>query len=172
MYVPQPGDVITVTTRHRDHYYKRTSDWRETTYENVRVKQPFSWMQAHEFCIPVPLEEQHSSIEQQEIHDRKYGSVVEFDQQTMRYKGGYKPGENGRVAGFDTRVISMKSVVAINGKPVEEFEESLEEVEIKASKGGSYKVIVENGIGKTCECKGFQFRGRCRHLQEAEESVK
>ena len=167
MYVPQQGDVITVTTRQRDHYFKRTSDWKETTYENVRVSQPFPWLQAHEFCIPVPLEEQHSSIETQEKHDR----APEFDSRTMRYVSKYVPAQNGRVGVFDTRVISMKSVVAINGKPVEKFEESLHKVAIKASKGGSYTVTVENGIGKHCECKGFMFNKRCRHLQEAEESV-
>ena len=167
MYVPQPGDVITVTTRHRDHYYKRTSDWKETTYENVRVVQPLPWLQAHEFCIPADgPESKFARIDEVERFDR----APEFDQRAMRYEEKYTPSGSGTK--FTTRVISMKSVVTINGKPIDKFEESIKEVNIKASNGGSYKVVVENGIGKTCECKGFQFRNRCRHLQEAEESVK
>ena len=162
---PQPGDVITVVVRHRSHYYLRESDYEETTYENVRVKQPFRWLQAHEFCIPAdgPASE-FSRIDEVERIDR----APEFDQQAMRYVRKYTPSNTG--SKFDTRVISMKSVVSINGVPVEEYQESIKEVFIPSSKGGKgYTVRVENGIGKHCTCKGFQFRNKCRHLKEAEE---
>jgi hypothetical protein len=162
--VPQPGDVITVTTRYRTHYYKRTSDFEETTYENVRVLRPLPWLQAHEFCIPADgPETEFARIDEVERFDR----APEFDQQAMRYESNYTPSNSGTK--FNTRVINMKNVVAINGKPVEQYQESIQKVEIASSRGGSYTVLVENGIGKTCECKGFQFRGRCRHLQEAEQ---
>lgn len=152
---PQPGDVITLTTRYRDH---------KTTYENVRVVKPLPWLQAHEFCIPADgLESQFARIDDVERLDR----APEFDQLVMHYTSKYTPSNTGKK--FDTRVISMKNVVAINGQPIEQYQESIKEVKIPASKGGSYKVLVINGIGKTCECKGFQFRNKCRHLQEAEK---
>ena len=152
---PQPGDVITVTTCYGGN---------ETTYKDVRVFRPLPWLQAHEFCIPADgPESQFARIDRVERIDR----APEFNQQAMRYESNYTPSNTGEK--FTTRVISMKYVVAINGRPVEEYKEAIKEVRVPASNGGSYKVLVENGIGKTCECKGFQFRGRCRHLQEAEE---
>ncbi len=161
---PQPGDVVTITTQLRDRYYKRTSDFNETTYNNVSVLKPFSWLQIHEFCIPANgPESQFAKIENVERHDR----APEFDPMTMRYEQKYIPSTN--LSKFDIRVISMKNVVAINGKPVKKYEESIKTFEISSSRGGSYTVRVENGIGTSCECKGFQFRGWCRHLQEAEK---
>lgn len=164
MNTPQVGDVITITTQSSNHYYKRTSDFSETTYENVLVLKPFSWLQIHEFCISADgPESQFAKIEVVERHDR----APEFDPMTMRYEEKYIPSTN--LPKFDTRVISMKNVIAINGKPVKKYEESIKKVVISSSRGGSYTVRVENGIGTSCECKGFQFRGRCRHLIEAEK---
>lgn len=166
MNTPQPGDVVTITTRTQDNYYKRTSDFKETTYENVRVQKPFPWLQVHEFCIPSDGPESHfAKIDTVERHDR----APEFDPMTMRYEGSYTPSTD--LPKFDTRVISMKNVIAVNGKPVKQYQESIQEVEISSTRGGSYTVRVDNGVGTSCECKGFQFRGRCRHLQEAEELV-
>ena len=163
---PQPGDVITVTTRYPDHYYKRTSDFKETTYENVEVIKSLPWLQAHEFCVAADgPESQFAKIDTVERHDR----APEFDCQAMRYEGKYIPSDN--LPKFDTRVISMKNVVAINGKPVEQYKESIQQFLIPASRGGNYSVRVENGVGKSCDCKGFQFRGHCRHLNEAEKLV-
>jgi len=163
---PQPGDVVSITTQTRDHYYKSTSEFKETTYDNVLVLKSFFWLQAHEFCIPADgPETKFSHIDVVERHDR----APEFDQLGLRHEEKYTPSTN--LPKFDTRVISMKNVIAINGQPVEKYEESIKKVEISSTRGGSYTVRVENGIGTSCECKGFQFRGRCRHLQEAEELV-
>lgn len=162
---PQPGDVITVTTRYRSNYYLNETGYDETTYENVEVLRPLPWLQAHEFCIAADdgPETRFAKIEAVERHDR----APEFNCQTMRYEGKYIPSDN--LPKFDTRVINMKNVVAINGKPVEEYKESIQQFLIPSSRGGNYSVRVENGVGKSCDCKGFQFRSRCRHLQEAEE---
>lgn len=45
---------------------------------------------------------------------------------------------------------------------IEEDKESMV-IEVKGSKGEIYYVDAE---AKTCTCKGFQFRGACRHLAE------
>lgn len=157
MNTPQPGDVVTITTQFRDQ---------ETTYENVRVLKSFPWLQVHEFCIPADgPESQSAKIDTVERHDR----APEFDPMTMRYEEKYTPSTN--LPKFDTRVISMKNVIAVNGKTIKQYQESIQKVEISSTRGGSYTVLIDNGIGTSCECKGFQFRGRCRHLQEAEALV-
>ena len=39
-------------------------------------------------------------------------------------------------------------------------------VSIAGSKGASYEVNLEEG---SCTCAGYQFRGRCKHLAQAQE---
>jgi len=42
-------------------------------------------------------------------------------------------------------------------------------VQVESSSGsGSYTVTIKEGKAVDCECPGFQYRGRCRHLKEAE----
>ena len=163
---PQPGDVVTITTRHVSNYYKNETGYDETTYENVRVLQPLPWLQAHEFCIPADGQEtKFGKVEVVERMDR----APEFEPLAMRYVESYVP--SNTAPKFTTRVINMKNVVAINGEAVEQYQESIKQVMINSTRGGGYIVRVENGIGASCECKGFQFRGKCRHLQEAEKEL-
>ncbi len=165
MSAPQYGDIITVTTRYRDHYHLRTSDYKEITRENVRVLRPFSELSIHEFCIasdgPESLDSNIETVE-------KYDRAPKFDPRAMRYESSYTPSDRPT---FTTRVLHMKNVVAINGVAVENYDDSVKEVEIPASKNGTYAVRLEGGIGVSCECKGFQFRQKCRHLKEAEEML-
>lgn len=49
---PNPGDVVTVTTRYPNDYYYATSPWRDTTYENVPVMEPPRKLKPNEFAIP------------------------------------------------------------------------------------------------------------------------
>lgn len=160
---PQPGDVITVTTRHRDNYYLRTSDYKETTYENVTVARPFSWLSSFEFCFAADGPESlFADIEMVEKRDR----APNFDPMAMRYERAYTPSNDAPK--FDTRVLHMRNVVSINGVDVSNEDFSSKTVDVSASKGGTYSVTVEGGIGVACDCKGFQFRKSCRHLKEAE----
>jgi DNA polymerase (family 10) len=42
-------------------------------------------------------------------------------------------------------------------------------VQVKSSSGeGSYSVTIKEGKAVDCECQGFAYRSRCRHLEEAE----
>ena len=34
--------------------------------------------------------------------------------------------------------------------------------------GGNHYAVTRSPAGWNCQCKGFQFRGRCRHIQEAQ----
>ncbi len=40
-------------------------------------------------------------------------------------------------------------------------------VKVEGGKGQTYTVTLVNGIAKSCECLGFQYRKACRHLKEA-----
>lgn len=161
---PQPGDVVTVTTRHRNHYYKRTSDFTEETYENVTVLRPFSWLSNFEFCITAEGPECFTHIEIIERRNR----APKFDTSAMRYESAFQPNDE-HAPKFDARVIHMRNVISINGVDVSNEDFSVQTVEVTSSNGGTYKVQIEGRIGTTCECKGFQFRKSCRHLKEAED---
>lgn len=39
---------------------------------------------------------------------------------------------------------------------------------IAGSKGASY-IVTRSAAGWNCQCKGFEFRGRCRHIEEAQK---
>ena len=58
-----------------------------------------------------------------------------------------------------------RKFVKLDPNPFAELDKKKESlvVEVKGSKGEIYYVDPE---AKTCTCKGFQFRGSCRHLAE------
>jgi len=66
------------------------------------------------------------------------------------------------------RVIKMKNVILfeIHGRSKEATKEGVNYVQVPGSKGNTYSVRIENGVGKKCDCVGFQYRNRCRHLEE------
>lgn len=49
--VPKVGSTITLTTRYKSLYYNSTSEWDETTYEDVEVLPPESWLTSSQFMI-------------------------------------------------------------------------------------------------------------------------
>ena len=163
---PQVGDIVTVVTRSRDHYYKRTSDFKVTTYVSVEVLPAFDWLGNFEFCIPSDGPESlFGDIEMVE----KIEHAPKFSPMAMRYESSYVPGNSAPK--FTTRVIHMKNVVSINGVDVSNQDYSTKTVQIPASKSGTYTVEVVGGIGTSCTCKGYSFRKTCRHLQAAEDMV-
>lgn len=126
--VPQPGSTITVTTRYANHYYKRESDWDDTTYENVPVLPPQSWTKPHEFCIPA---ENEPFIKFRTISIERVIDLVVHEGSTADAKHG-------------TIVVP----VAGSGDKI-------------------YSVVVTDGVAKSCDCMGFQYRRNCRHLRIA-----
>ncbi len=49
--VPAVGSVVTLTTRYKETYYYSDQEWRDTTYENVRVMPPEPWFKPGMFKI-------------------------------------------------------------------------------------------------------------------------
>ena len=41
-------------------------------------------------------------------------------------------------------------------------------VEVSGSNGNTYSVDLDNG---TCSCTGFKFRGKCKHIEQANNST-
>lgn len=142
---PKPGETVTVTVRHRNSLLHSKDEWIYNTYENVTVLKPFHWLGKHEFCIPADGPES------------LYPDIESFERLGRKAER------------FTTRVIHMRSVTEItNG--IETEESGIHVIEIPNSKNTStYSVRIEDGVAVHCECKGFQFRSKCRHLKEAEE---
>ena len=44
------------------------------------------------------------------------------------------------------------------------YSDDVKTFEVKGSKGNKYKVT-QNGSSWSCECRGFQFRRDCKHIQ-------
>ena len=44
-------------------------------------------------------------------------------------------------------------------------------ISVKGSTGSLYEVQIGGSRGSSCSCKGYQFRGNCRHIAEAESQI-
>jgi len=120
---PQPGQVITVTTRYDSSLLNK--DYDETTYENVTVLPPQSWTPSGAFCIPAEGE-----------------PFIKF------------------------RTIAIDKVVALevhSGEIDPNSDVGTKVVPVQGSNDNVYSVVVTDGVAKSCDCKGFQYRGHCRH---------
>lgn len=62
---------------------------------------------------------------------------------------------------FDRR---GRKFVKLTVNPFKKAEEQTNLIEVKGSKGDSYFIDPD---AKTCTCPGFQFRGKCKHLEQA-----
>lgn len=63
-----------------------------------------------------------------------------------------------------------RKFVKLDPNPFSDFLEPKESmvVEIEGSKGSTYTVDVE---AETCTCPGFQFRGKCKHIEMAKSRL-
>lgn len=116
--------------------------------------------------------------------DRYAFSQPEFKyfEGNILYEKWFKPNEVGLTTGdprFPFRRIQKERIVEVNGEESKFSQQSLSvsedseqrTISVKGSTGSLYEVQVGGGRGSSCSCKGYQFRGSCRHITEAESQV-
>jgi hypothetical protein len=65
------------------------------------------------------------------------------------------------------RVLDRDRIVSIDDTKSDEKQKPTSRVlEVAGSKGNTYVVNLE-GSRASCTCAGFQFRGKCKHIEEA-----
>jgi hypothetical protein len=105
-----------------------------------------------------------------------------FYEGEILYEKWFKPNEVGITTGdprFPFRRIQKERIVEVNGEESKFSQQSLSvsedseqrTISVKGSTGSLYEVQVGGGRGSSCSCKGYQFRGSCRHITEAESQV-
>lgn len=64
------------------------------------------------------------------------------------------------------RVIQREHIISIDGQPYKYVKAGIEALvrTVAGSKGNQYTVKVGAG-GSSCTCSGFQFRGKCKHVE-------
>ena len=116
--------------------------------------------------------------------DRYAFSQPEFNyyEGNILYEKWFKPNEVGITTGdprFPFRRIQKERIVEVNGEESKFSQQSLSAskdsqertISIKGSTGSLYEVQIGGSRGPSCSCKGYQFRGNCRHIAEAESQV-
>jgi hypothetical protein len=71
---------------------------------------------------------------------------------------------------WPVRVINMANVqnIVIQSGSTTTVQTSTQTYHIAGSKGAAY-TVTRSAAGWHCQCKGFEFRGRCRHIEEAQK---
>ena len=116
--------------------------------------------------------------------DRYALSQPEFNyyEGNVLYEKWFKPNEVGITTGdprFPFRRIQKERIVEVNGEESKFSQQSLSAskdsqertISIKGSTGSLYEVQIGGSRGPSCSCKGYQFRGSCRHITEAESQI-
>lgn len=105
--------------------------------------------------------------------------IPEFNYYTGQvvYEKWYKPTQVGLTTGeawFKVRRIDMHRIVEINGVEIEPVPEEIPTTAkvftVLGSKGEEYEVTFD-GPNSKCTCKGFQFRGTCKHIAQQFSTV-
>ena len=116
--------------------------------------------------------------------DRYAFSQPEFNyyEGNVLYEKWFKPNEVGITTGdprFPFRRIQKERIVEVNGEESKFSQQSLSAskdsqeptISIKGSTGSLYEVQIGGSRGPSCSCKGYQCRGNCRHIAEAESQI-
>ena len=75
---------------------------------------------------------------------------------------------------INVRTIALHAVrdlVVHEGATPGDINQGTHFVQVPGSKGNEYTVTVVDGFGTDCECKGFTYRGYCKHLKIATETA-
>jgi len=118
----------------------------------VKVKN-VKWERRHCYSFPIPEYYYYS------------GNVVK--------RRWYKPEELGITTNdpkYPVRVIDKERIVDINNTIVDQKEKRQDQkYTVPGSKGNVYEVTVSGGRA-SCTCSGYQFRGRCKHIDGINEN--
>lgn len=63
------------------------------------------------------------------------------------------------------RVIKLDRIIEISGNAVDLTKHDIQTWEVAGSKGSKY-TVTRTGNNYRCNCVGFQFRKRCKHIDE------
>lgn len=103
-----------------------------------------------------------------------YCNIKEFNyyEGQIVYEKWYKESQIGLTTGedwFPVRTIEKHRIVEVNGVEIEPFEEvvypTAKVFKVLGSKGEEYEVTFD-GPNSKCTCKGFMFRGTCKHIAQ------
>ena len=89
----------------------------------------------------------------------------------------YDPKNSFRITGskqMPVRVIAWENVLAFNDEPIENNKapkpsSGVFRTIIEGSKGARYNVEIDEKGNAKCDCKGYGFRGYCKHCDAARE---
>ena len=104
---------------------------------------------------------------------------------TISYTGNivgsaeFDPPESIRITGnikMPVRVIMFRSIVELNGEPVDlekvELIEKPRHVFVVGSTGKTYKITINDLGNYSCTCSGFGFRKTCSHIDKFKKENK
>ena len=77
------------------------------------------------------------------------------------------PAENEPFIKFRTIAIDKVTDLIINKGSTADSKHGTIVVPIAGSNDNIYSVVVTDGVAKSCDCKGFQYRRNCRHMRIA-----
>jgi hypothetical protein len=66
---------------------------------------------------------------------------------------------------FPVSVVRLKNIVEVSGKKISLEKTDSQTWEVKGSKGATYTVS-RIGSDYSCNCVGFQYRRKCKHVSE------
>jgi len=77
------------------------------------------------------------------------------------------PAENEPFIKFRTIAIDKVVDLVIHEGSEADSKHGTIVVPVAGSNDNVYSVVVTDGVAKSCDCKGFQYRGNCRHMRIA-----
>lgn len=97
-----------------------------------------------------------------------YENVTVLPPQSWTPSGSFCiPAENEPFIKFRTIAIKNVTGLVIHEGSEADSEHGTIVVPVAGSNDNVYSVVVTDGVAKSCDCKGFQYRGNCRHMRIA-----